>query len=144
MEQGSRSAEANVGAVNETELLTVNKIDQVISPGNELREKLSTPEVSGEAIAISPNPQPVTDDSAQILTASVSTAGLPTPVSGVVENNNPIIAEDNDLIEAEWVKRAKDIVSENKQDPYQQGESVAGLKVDYLKKRFGREIGKNN
>lgn len=58
-----------------------------------------------------------------------------------VDDSNPAIAEDDDLIEKEWVDKAKQIVSENKKDPYEQEEKVSNLKIDYLKKRFGRELG---
>lgn len=58
------------------------------------------------------------------------------------DNSNPAIAEDDDLIEKEWVDKAKRIVADNKKDPYIQEEKVADLKVDYIKKRFGRELGK--
>ena len=92
------------------------------------------------------------------LNARVSDVGtttiLPTPVKNVniVDKNtiindtttivnSPIIANDDDLIEKEWVDRAKKIVSETRDDPHKQEEAVSKLQVDYLKKRYGREIG---
>ncbi len=53
----------------------------------------------------------------------------------------PATAADDDLIEKEWVDRAKKIVSDTKNDPYQQENAVAALQKDYLKKRYGRELG---
>jgi hypothetical protein len=53
----------------------------------------------------------------------------------------PMIASDDDLIEKEWVDRAKKIVSENRDDPYKQEEAVSELQKDYKKKRYGRETG---
>lgn len=73
---------------------------------------------------------------------------LPTPVIdniAVVKDTTlsdaPAIAKDDDLIEREWVDKAKKIVSETKDNPYQREESVNKLQVDYLRKRYGRELG---
>jgi len=63
-------------------------------------------------------------------------AGSTTIIAGT-----PLVAEDDDLIEKEWVDRAKKIVAETQNNPYQRGEDVNKLQVDYLKKRFGRELG---
>ena len=53
----------------------------------------------------------------------------------------PLFAKDDDLIEKEWVDRAKKIISDTKNDPFKREESVSKLQVDYLKKRYGRELG---
>lgn len=53
----------------------------------------------------------------------------------------PIVAHDEDLIEKEWVDRAKKIVSDTSQDPFIQENAVVQLQKDYQKKRFGRELG---
>lgn len=53
---------------------------------------------------------------------------------------NPVIADDVDLIEKEWVDKAKAIVSEYKHDPYMQEKEVGKLQADYLKKRYGKTI----
>lgn len=73
---------------------------------------------------------------------------LPTPVvdNTVVVNDTtigamPQVANDDDLIEKEWVDKAKKIVAETKDNPYGRDEAVNKLQVDYIKKRFGREIG---
>jgi hypothetical protein len=54
--------------------------------------------------------------------------------------SNPVAAADDDLIEKEWVDRAKKIVSETKNDPYLQEQEVSKLQADYLKKRWSKEI----
>lgn len=139
MEQGNRNTELSESAVSSAEQIVIDNFNKGVASA----EKLGNPEVSGEVFMASVAPQLSVDEgSSQVVNNQA--LGLPTPVDTATGDSNPAIAEDNDLIEAEWVKRAKEIVSENKKDPYQQGESVAGLKVDYLKKRFGREIGKNN
>ena len=78
----------------------------------------------------------------------VITTVLPQPVDDdtkVVDNTTPssfpAVASDDDLIEKEWVDKAKKIISETKNNPYQQEEDVSKLQVDYLKKRYGKKIG---
>lgn len=72
---------------------------------------------------------------------------IPTPVVSVNDDTNttvitnPIIASDDDLIEKEWVDKAKKIVAETQNDPYLREKEVSKLQVDYIKKRFGRELG---
>ena len=55
--------------------------------------------------------------------------------------DSPVAASDDDLIEKEWVDRAKKIVSETQADPYKREEAVLRLQRDYQKKRYGRELG---
>ena len=78
------------------------------------------------------------------------TTVLPTPVIGSKTDDNtnitslsdnPAVANDDDLIEKEWVDKAKKIVAETRDDPHLQDEKVNKLQADYLKKRFGRELG---
>jgi hypothetical protein len=52
----------------------------------------------------------------------------------------PATADDNDLIEKEWVNKAKQIVERTRDDPYRQSEQLTGVKVDYLQKRYGKMI----
>jgi hypothetical protein len=71
----------------------------------------------------------------------------PTPViSGTSDDSAsdsalPIIANDDDLIEKEWVDRAKKIIIQTKDDPYRREQEVNKLQADYLQKRYGRELG---
>lgn len=73
---------------------------------------------------------------------------LPTPVvmsdpaidPGVV-SDAPIVANDDDLIEKEWVEKAKKIVAQTRDDPYKREAAVSQLQRDYLRKRYGRELG---
>lgn len=81
---------------------------------------------------------------------SSATVALPTPVlvtddqsqsSDISSTTSPTIASDDDLIEKEWVDRAKKIVADNRNDPYHQEKAVTELQKDYLKKRYGRQLG---
>ena len=53
----------------------------------------------------------------------------------------PLVAADEDLIEKEWVERAKDIIQSTKDDPHARNAQVSELQRGYLEKRFGRVIG---
>ena len=66
---------------------------------------------------------------------------VPTVVEDTTMQDSPSVANDDDLIEKEWVDRARKIVSETQNDPKKRDDRISGLKVDYVKKRFGRELG---
>ena len=57
------------------------------------------------------------------------------------DTSSPIAAADEDLIEKEWVDRAKKIIEETKDDPYRREQEVGKLQREYIKKRYGRDIG---
>lgn len=71
---------------------------------------------------------------------------MPTPVPVVPaavnpgSSNTPVVAEDNDLIEKEWVVKAKQIVAATKEDPHTQNKEINRFKADYLKKRYNKDI----
>lgn len=56
-------------------------------------------------------------------------------------DDTPLVAADDDLIEKEWVDKAKEIVARTKDDPYQREREVGKLQIDYQRKRYGKEIG---
>lgn len=62
------------------------------------------------------------------------------PAAPVVDDQNPATAADDDLIEKEWVEKAKKVILETKHDPYLQEQEVSKLQADYLKKRYGKTI----
>lgn len=67
---------------------------------------------------------------------------LPTIAAPVVDDSaGPAIASDDDLIEKEWVDKAKSIISQTQNDPYRREQEVNRLQVDYLRKRYGKELG---
>jgi hypothetical protein len=59
---------------------------------------------------------------------------------GTIDPQSPIIADDSDLIEKEWVLKAKEIVMRTRHDPYQQNKEVERVKADYMKKRYNKDI----
>lgn len=55
-------------------------------------------------------------------------------------NTNPVVAADDDLIEKEWVEKAKKVIAETKHDPHLQEAEVSKLQADYLQKRYGKTV----
>jgi len=55
-------------------------------------------------------------------------------------SSNPVVAEDNDVLEKEWVDKAKQIVSETRNDPREQTNKFVVMRYDYVKKRYGKEM----
>ncbi len=53
----------------------------------------------------------------------------------------PEEAADSDLIEKEWVLKAKQIVEQTAEDPFKQQEALSKMKAEYLKKRYNKDIG---
>lgn len=51
-----------------------------------------------------------------------------------------LIADDTDLIEKEWVTRAKSIVAQTKDDPHLQNREMNKVKADYMKKRYNKDL----
>ncbi len=59
----------------------------------------------------------------------------------VAAGGAPAFAADDDLIEKEWVDKAKKIIAITRSNPYEQAKAIAQLQADYLKKRHNRELG---
>jgi len=68
--------------------------------------------------------------------APVQAAQLPAQPA----NDNPLVAGDDDLIEKEWVDKAKKIIQQTRSDPYTQEKEVSKLQADYMKKRYGKDV----
>lgn len=129
-----------------------------LSPNSaEAIPNLPTPETGFEAPVASPEYGPVDPERSGELAAQAQ-AGmaaqpipitLPTPdPSGVsstaqaqVSDDLPAIAGDEDLIEKEWVDKAKQIISQTRDDPARREKEVGRLQADYLKKRYGKQLG---
>lgn len=58
-----------------------------------------------------------------------------------VDDTSLMLAADDDLIEKEWVEKAKRIIASTKDDPYRREQEVGKLQIEYIRKRYGREIG---
>lgn len=87
-----------------------------------------------------PNPflQSVPQPAVTVLPVSDDTTTQTT--SATQQGMSPAIADDVDLIEKEWVTRARQIVDQTKQDPYLQNKEINKVKADYIKKRYNKDI----
>ncbi len=70
---------------------------------------------------------------------------LPNPMQAhqgvaAVADDTPLTAGDDDVIEKEWVEKAKKVIAETKHDPYSQEREVSKLQADYLYKRYGKTV----
>ncbi len=63
-----------------------------------------------------------------------------TPQPQGLAAQTPAVADDNDLIEKEWVEKAKRIVAATREDPHKQNKEMSRFKADYLKKRYNKDI----
>jgi len=90
------------------------------------------------------------NDAAQDLPEEVSSAQQIAELNQVSDTPSkpapmPIVATpdeaaDSDLIEKEWVNKAKQIVEHTKDDPYEQQRVIGKFKADYMKKRYDKDI----
>lgn len=62
----------------------------------------------------------------------------------VADDDTPLVAADEDLIEREWVDKAKKIIALTKDNPYERNRVIAQLQADYLKKRYNKTLGQND
>lgn len=62
------------------------------------------------------------------------------PSTSQASSGLPAIADDNDLIEKEWVVKAKQIVEKTKNDPHKQNKELNVFKADYMQKRYNKTI----
>ena len=56
------------------------------------------------------------------------------------DTNLPDAADDSDLIEKEWVDKAKKIIDQTRDNPYEQSKEITVFKADYMKKRYNKSI----
>lgn len=65
----------------------------------------------------------------------------PQPVQQAPQVTAPLVAADEDLIEKEWVDKAKEIIQKTSDDPHARTAQVNELQRNYLQKRYGRSVG---
>jgi hypothetical protein len=99
----------------------------------ESSEKTQTVSAAQDQVALPVLPQPLT-----VTAAPVNSTGT---TDDNVTSSAPMVASDDDLIEKEWVDKAKKIIVETRNDPYRREQEVGRLQADYLRKRYGKELG---
>ena len=115
-------------------------------------EAVSQP-LSEKTSAVAPEARGMQTPSTVSLAQQPTLAPAPAPppktqpasiTSGTVQSDvvpeATMIADDADLIEKEWVMRAKAIVAHTKDDPYNQNREMTKVRADYLKKRYNKDL----
>lgn len=74
-----------------------------------------------------------------VMPVATQPQGQASPATPVTQSSGTT-ADDGDLIEKEWVHKAKQIVERTRDDPYKQTEELTLVKVDYMKKRYGKTL----
>ena len=96
-------------------------------------------EVRTDATSQAPPPPPA-QPIAQVPQPVVKVSAIQDDDRDDSSSTNPHYADNVDVIEREWVTRAKQIVLETKNSPYQREVEVGKLQADYLQKRYGKQI----
>ena len=109
-----------------------------VNSGSSAEKAPTRPEVESH-----PQPQqaaiPVADIAAPVLPQAPDNTSQED--TSTLAGSMPETAADDDLIEKEWVSKAKRIISETADDPHRREAAVAQLQREYLRKRYGKEFG---
>ena len=96
---------------------------------------------AGELPAAASTQTPQDPISQQAAASAQAIAGTTPPASDPsVSHTSHLLASDIDLIEKEWVEKAKAIVARTHGDPYTQNKEINKIKADYIKKRYNKDI----
>lgn len=123
------------------EQFRVQPAQEIIAPpeqqGGETREVVQDGPKGDPTAAqptFTPPPMPVITPAKTDANATTKTA----------DDDMPTDAADADLIEEEWVKKAKKVIAETKDDPHAQEHAVSRVRAEYIQKRYGRTITPNS
>jgi hypothetical protein len=82
--------------------------------------------------------QPAGRGAGSVSAPSVSTS-MPPQLS-----QTPAVVEDEAAVEQQWIQKARDIIAQTKEDPFNQARLLMELKTEYLAARYGRRPADNN
>ena len=100
----------------------------------------AAPETQPLAPATPAAPSPAPAAPAAPAADSQPPAASPAPTQPAI--TGPAQAEDVDVIEKAWVDKAQQVVHAYREDPHAEENAVEDLQIDYLKKRYGKDIKK--
>ena len=107
-------------------------------------QTLPLPEQTPNLAEQAPLPKPILTAAPGHMAAPLAgplPAAPPQPsVSSTTNVVVPDTADDNDLIEKEWVTKAKQIIEKTRDNPYQQSQELTNFKSDYMQKRYNKSI----
>ena len=73
--------------------------------------------------------------------AAVAATDVAKPVASA--SVNPQMAADVDVIEKEWVDKIESTLLKTAGDPHAEEEAIEDLQIDYMKKRYGKDVAKS-
>lgn len=121
-------------------------VERMPMPVGEISPALMPEQLAGHNPEVAPEKRPelgvVQAEAAQVAMPALPTPIIttaPDPVSSLT--NDDQTAADVDLIEKEWVDKAKKIIAETRDDPYRREREISKLQIEYVRKRYGRVIG---
>ncbi len=119
--------------------------DSVKKQGSDRNPEFLPPQITNTDQPVS-NPMPPVpqEPPASAATTPPQITATPTSTNTRLAVQTPQIADDTDLIEKEWVEKAKEIVEKTKENPYLQNKAISEIKADYIKKRYNKDIAKSN
>ena len=100
----------------------------------------SASEVSRPAVPSMPATQAVPPANPPVMPVAQPQPATPQQPVPQAHPSAPTTADDLDLIEKEWVEKAKAIVAQTRTDPYAQNNEMNKFKADYMQKRYQKEI----
>ncbi len=98
------------------------------------------PEIIGNQMPAASTPVQAPDRATSLDPASIAQPSFGQSAMPAGGQTTGMIADDADLIEKEWVIRAKGIVLQTKDDPHTQNREMNKVKADYLKKRYNKDL----
>lgn len=114
--------------VNGEQVPTLPPLETGMERSAERQEQMAE---AGAAASDMATAAPVANPVAPVVPPVAAPTSTPTAVSG------PVTAADEDLIEKEWVDKAKSIVQNTVDDPHARTSQVSQLRLDYREKRHG-------
>ena len=111
----------------------MNQVDNNLTPDNNRPNPGGSPNIGGAGAQPTGQNNPVNNDSTVAPQQTDQSVAVPNPAT-------PTVAEDADLIEKEWVVKAKHIVEKTRDNPYMLNKEINKVKADYIKKRFNKDI----
>ena len=119
------------------ELPPVDSVEHIKQTSDESEKLLINPE---NAVSSAANQKPAASQSAPPPAQQpLQYTAQSTPPAKPLQDDS-LIADDSDLIEKEWVTKAKEIVEQTKNDPHLQSDEMSKFKAQYQKKRYNKDV----
>ncbi len=103
-----------------------------------LEAEKPAPETSQKPVGPTTSQTPPVDPSQYAQTVAPDDPQSNQPSQPVVDDD--LDANDLDVIEKQWVEKAKKIIKETAEDPKEQKRELSNFSAEYLKKRYGKDI----